>query len=64
VRTGRPIPPLGLTEAERETLQNWVRRPKSAQALAMRARMVLLCAGGSTNTQGGRKTSGENPDGM
>lgn len=51
MRTGRPIPKLTLTEAERETLQNWVRRPKSAQALALRARLILRCAEGLTNTQ-------------
>ena len=51
MRTGRPIPPLSLEQVERETLQNWARRPKSAQALAMRARMILLCAEGNTNTQ-------------
>lgn len=51
MRTGRPIPELILSEAERETLQNWARRPKSAQALALRARMILRCAEGLTNTQ-------------
>jgi transposase len=51
MRTGRPIPELILTEVERETLQNWARRPKSAQALALRARMILRCAEGVTNTQ-------------
>ena len=51
MRTGRPIPTLSLTAAERETLQNWSRRPKSAQALASRARMILLCAEGRTNTR-------------
>ena len=51
VRTGRPIPALSLSETEQETLQNWVRRPKSAQALAMRARMILLCVEGNSNTQ-------------
>jgi len=51
MRTGRPIPPLSLEQAERETLQNWARRPKSAQALATRARMILLCAEDNTNTQ-------------
>ena len=50
MRTGRPIPVLSLTEAEQETLQNWARRPKSAQALALRARIVLRCAEGMTNT--------------
>jgi transposase len=51
MRTGRPIPELILSDAERETLQNWARRPKSAQALALRARMILRCAEGRTNTQ-------------
>lgn len=50
MRTGRPIPPLTLTEQERQTLQRWMRRPKSAQALALRSRMILLCADGNTNT--------------
>jgi len=39
MRTGRPIAPLSLTVEERETLERWVRRPKSAQALAQRSRM-------------------------
>jgi len=51
MRTGRPIPPLSLTEEERQTLQGWARRPKSAQALALRARMILLCGEGNTNTR-------------
>src|SRR5689334_7838619 len=51
MRTGRPIPPLTLTDVERETLQGWARRPKSAQALALRARMILLCGEGNTNTR-------------
>ena len=49
MRTGRPIPPLNLTETEREALQRWARRPKSAQALALRARMILSCAEGNAN---------------
>ncbi len=48
---GRPIPPLSLSREERETLQNWARRPKSAQALAQRARLILACATGKTNLQ-------------
>jgi transposase len=51
MRTGRPLPELILSESERETLQNWARRPKSAQALAQRARMILRCAEGLTNTE-------------
>ena len=47
---GRPIPPLALDGAERETLERWTRRPKTAQALALRARIVLACADGRSNT--------------
>ena len=48
---GRPIPPLALDGAERETLEQWTRRPKTAQALALRARIVLACADGHSNTR-------------
>lgn len=48
-RTGRPKPPLVLTDEERLTLERLVRRPKSAQAIALRARIVLACATGATN---------------
>src|SRR5262249_42488507 len=47
MRTGRPITPLSLAVEERETLENWARRPTSAQALAQRARIVLECAAGN-----------------
>ena len=47
---GRPIPPLTLTNDERETLERWTRRPKTARALAQRARVVLGCAAGKSNT--------------
>ena len=47
---GRPIAPLALGGAERETLEQWTRRPKTAQALALRARIVLACADGRSNT--------------
>jgi transposase len=50
-RRGRPTPVLVLTEDERETLERWARRPKSAQALALRCRIVLACATGATNQQ-------------
>ena len=50
MRLGRPTPPLTLTDEERETLGQWARRPKTAQALAQRARMVLECSKGKTNT--------------
>ena len=50
MRTGRPLSPLQLTDEERETLQQWNRRPKTAQALAQRAGIVLACAGGKSNS--------------
>src|SRR6266545_2256871 len=46
---GRPKAPLVLTDEERLTLQRWTRRPKTAQALALRAKIVLACAEGVTN---------------
>ena len=50
MRLGRPVPTLTLTDEEREMLGGWTRRPKTAQALALRARIVLECAKGRTNT--------------
>jgi len=47
---GRPVPKLTLTSEERETLERWARRPKTAQALALRARIILACAEGSSNS--------------
>ena len=44
MRTGRPIAPLSVTAEERERLQEWARRPKTTQALALRSRIVLECA--------------------
>ena len=37
---------LDLSEAERTELQRWARRRKAAQALALRARVVLRAAAG------------------
>jgi transposase len=42
---------LVLDDAEREQLERWARRRKSAQALAQRARIVLLAADGLKNTE-------------
>src|SRR5215467_10575247 len=46
---GRPTKPLNLTPEEKEKLAMLARRPKSAQAIAMRARIVLACAEGLSN---------------
>jgi len=48
-RTGRPKAELVLSDVERETLLSWSRRAKTAQALALRARIVLACAEGTNN---------------
>jgi transposase len=50
-RTGRPKAVLELSDEERVTLAQWARRPKTAQALALRSRIVLACAQGASNTQ-------------
>src|SRR4030095_201304 len=49
-RTGRPMPPLVLTDEERAPLTRWSRRAKSSQVLAMRSRIILACADGAPNT--------------
>ena len=50
MRTGRPMAELTVSEEERATLEGWVRRRKSAQALTLRAGIVLDCASGMSNT--------------
>jgi len=47
--SGRPTKPLDLTPQEKEKLAMLARRPKSSQAIAMRARIVLACAEGMSN---------------
>jgi transposase len=46
---GRPKTQLVLTEAELEELTALTLRRKTAQALALRARIVLACAEGADN---------------
>src|SRR5665648_799842 len=48
-RSGRPKAELVLTDDERAQLLRWSRRAKSAQALALRSKIVLACAGGVDN---------------
>ncbi len=50
-RPGRPKAGLALTSAERDQLMRWARRAKTAQALALRAKIVLACAQGTPNKQ-------------
>lgn len=46
---GRPKARLVVAPTEREALERWAQRAKTAQALALRARLILLCAKGLTN---------------
>ena len=48
---GRPLKELRLTQAERDELMRWTRRASTAQALALRARIVLDCASGMSNIE-------------
>jgi transposase len=48
---GRRKAQLVLDEAERAQLNRWARRAKTAQYLALRAKIVLRCAEGGTNKQ-------------
>ncbi len=43
------LEPLVLSDAERQALENWAKRRKTAQGLALRARVVLACAEGRSN---------------
>jgi DeoR/GlpR family transcriptional regulator of sugar metabolism/transposase len=44
----RPKPePLVLSDQERQVLESWARHRKTAQALALRSRIVLACADGA-----------------
>jgi len=52
---GRPLTPLLIGEMERSQLMSWSRRPKTAQALSMRARIVLLASQGHSNTDVARQ---------
>ena len=54
-RRGRPTPPIVLSDDERQTLARWARRPTSGQALALRCRIVLVCAEGLSNIEAGRR---------
>src|SRR5215210_3790532 len=50
-RSGRPKAELVVTEDEREQLTRWSRRARTAQALALRAKIVLACAEGQSNAE-------------
>jgi transposase len=48
---GRPRQPLVVSAEQRAQLERWARRPTTAQALALRSRVVLGCAEGLDNRQ-------------
>jgi len=48
--SGKLPRPVIVRDTERETLERWIRRPKTAQALAMRARIILACSEGKANS--------------
>jgi transposase len=45
------LTPLTLSDDERLKLEAWTRRPKTAQRLALRSRIVLAAAAGRSNTR-------------
>jgi transposase len=49
MRTGRPKKPITLQAADKEKLEMLARRPKTAQRLAMRSKIVLRAAEGLPN---------------
>lgn len=47
--SGRVCEFLSMTAEEKQKLESWARRPKTAQRLALRARIILKCATGTLN---------------
>jgi hypothetical protein len=47
----RSLPELKLPVEENNRLVEWSRRRMTAQALALKARIVLACAKGTSNTE-------------
>ncbi len=58
---GRPLSPLTLSLEQREQLLSWSRRAKTAQALALRSRIVLLAADGVANKEIARRLGCSQP---
>ncbi|MEU7062879.1 IS630 family transposase [Streptomyces sp. NPDC046161] len=54
-RPGPKIPPLSVTDAQRAVLEGWVRRRSTAQALALRSRIVLESAEGHSIAEVSRR---------
>ena len=49
MRTGRPVAKIELSSEVAGILEDYAQRRKTAQALALRARIVLGCAAGLSN---------------
>ncbi|MGH3405886.1 MAG: IS630 family transposase [Streptosporangiaceae bacterium] len=49
------LKPVVLSDDERRTLENWVKRRSTAQGLALRARIMLACADGGSNVAVGAR---------
>jgi transposase len=54
-KPGRPVAELVLSDGEREELERLTKRTSVNRSLAFRARLVLACAGGMTNTAVARR---------
>ena len=54
-KMGRRLVPLELSKGEREALERFVRRRKTAQQIALRSRIVLRCAEGGANREVARQ---------
>jgi transposase len=51
MRTGRPKQPVPVTAADKEKLELLARRPKTAQRVALRSKIVLAAAEGKSNQE-------------
>jgi transposase-like protein len=55
------LAPLVLSDEERQVLDGWVRRRKTAQALALRSRIVLACGDDASVTAVARELQVSRP---
>lgn len=61
---GRRAVVINLEDEERETLERWVRRRSTAQALAVRSRIVLAAAEGRNNVDIAEESGLRRGDGL
>lgn len=50
-RPGRPKPALSVSDGEADQLRGWASRASSAQAMALRSKIILACAEGASNLE-------------